>query len=157
MSEDREARPPIDDVERDRWQRTADSNLAAARREADAGAHHIACLLAEQAAQCAIKGVLHGMGVSRDAHGHGLVRLAEGVAAQVESELEASLRAGLQRLTQSYMPSRYPDALPEGAPPEVYGTEHSEQSLADADTALAFARRVWSGLVRAHREREDRP
>lgn len=95
--------------------------------------------------------------MSRDAHGHGLVRLAEGVAAQVESELEASLRAGLQRLTQTYMPSRCPDALPEGAPPDIYGAEHSEQSLYDADSAVSFARRVWSAVVHVHHEQEDRP
>lgn len=147
MTEEQAPRVPLDDVEYARWQQTAESNHRAARREADAGAHHIACTLAEQAAQCALKGLLHGLGVARDAYGHGLVRLAEHAAAQVETELDRPLRAGLQRLAQLYLPSRYPDALPEGAPPDVYASEHSAQALADAEAAMAFARDVWAAVV----------
>lgn len=76
MDEEQGRRVPLDATEYERWQQTAESNLAAARREADAEAHHIACALAEQAAQCALKGLLHGFGAAREAYGHGLVRLA---------------------------------------------------------------------------------
>jgi hypothetical protein len=51
-------------------------------------------MLAEQAAQCALKGLLHGMGASRDAYGHGLVRLAERAADQVEADPVSSTGAG---------------------------------------------------------------
>jgi flagellar biosynthesis regulator FlaF len=47
--------------------------------------------------------------------------------------------------------------VPEGAPPDIYGAEHSEQSLYDADSAVSFARRVWSAVVHVHHEQEDRP
>lgn len=152
MHQARGGRPPLDDAEYERCRRTADSNSRAARREAEAGAHHIACMLAEQAAQCALKGLLHGLGRTSEAFGHGLVRLADRIAAAVESTLEPGLRAGLQRLAQSYLPSRYPDALPEGSPLELYGPEHSAQALADAEAALSFAQGVWQRIVAAHEE-----
>lgn len=144
------ARAPLDDVEYDRWQRTADSNQSAARREAEAGAHHIACMLAEQAAQCALKGILHGLGCAADAYGHGLVRLADRLAALVESTVQPGLRASLQRLAQSYLPTRYPDALPEGSPLDLYGSEHSTQAIGDAHETLAFVRGLWAEVVAAH-------
>lgn len=141
---------PLDQVEYDRWFRTAHSNRVAAAREADAGAHHIACMLAEQAAQCALKGLLHGIGAARDAYGHGLVGLSDRVVAHVETQLEPSLRAALQRLTQLYLPSRYPDALPEGSPTETYGPEHSTQALTDADAAMTFVEETWKAILAAH-------
>lgn len=143
-------RVPLDQAEYDRWLRTASSNRGAAGREADAGAHHIACMLAEQSARCALKGLLHGIGAARDAYGHGLVGLSDRVVVRLETRLEPSLRAALQRLTQLYLPSRYPDALPEGAPTDSYGPEHSTQSLADADATMTFVEETWRAILTAH-------
>jgi HEPN domain-containing protein len=155
MADEPDARLPLDEVEYERWLRTATSNRDAAGREAEAGAHHVACSLAEQAAQCSLKGFLHGVGAAQDAYGHGLVRLAEHVAEQVETDLKPDLRAGLQRLAQSYLPARYPDALPEGSPPEAYGPEHSEQSLDDADATMTFVHELWTAVVEAERAEDD--
>ena len=41
-----------------------------------AGYHEGAILHADQAAQCALKGLLHGVGQQAKARGHGLVQLA---------------------------------------------------------------------------------
>lgn len=46
----------VDRTEYKRWLAAADDALRAARTQAEAGSHHWACFLAEQAAHPAIKG-----------------------------------------------------------------------------------------------------
>lgn len=134
-----------------RWLATAESNLASARREAAAEAHHVAVLLAEQAARCATKAVLHGVGATARAHGHGLVTLGGAVAAEIGSALPDPVLEAMQRLSQAYMPSRYPDALPDGSPVDYYGSAHSKQALDDAAEVMAFDRESWAALLAAQR------
>ncbi len=65
----------LDRAEFDRWRVAADDAGRAANVQADAALSNWACFLAEQAAQLAIKGLLHGIGAG--AWGHDLVQLAE--------------------------------------------------------------------------------
>lgn len=128
------------------WRVTADSNMAAARREADAGAHHVACMLAEQAAQCALKALLRGVGATTQARGHDLVLLAAACAADTGMPLTDQHEAALQRLAQIYLPSRYPDALPGGSPPERFGKGQSQQAIEDAQAVLGLTQEAWDRL-----------
>lgn len=55
-------RPPLDEPEFSRWREEADHALGGAAREAEAENHNWSCFLAEQAAQLAVKALLHGSG-----------------------------------------------------------------------------------------------
>ncbi len=150
----REGSTSLDKTEYARWQATAESNLASARREADADAHHVAVFLAELAAQCSTKAVLHGVGATAKAYGHGLVALGEAAAAEIGAAMPDTVRDALQRLAQSYMPSRYPDALPSGSPMDHYGASHSSQAMADTDAIMDFMRTAWQDLLEGAEARD---
>ena len=67
--------------EYERWHTAAARTLAAATSQAEEGFHEWACFLAEQAAQLAVKGLLHATGAP--AWGHDLVALADQLEAPV--------------------------------------------------------------------------
>ncbi len=101
MHEDDEAPALTFDADEWRnWASTAESNIVAARREARADAHHIACVLAEQAAQCAVKALLRGVGAAEVLRGHDLVRLGRACQDQTSAQLGPEHVAALQRLAQ---------------------------------------------------------
>jgi len=106
----------LDEPEYERWRRTADSSLEMAELAAEHRLFHHACLHAERAAQQAIKGLLHGIGVATAARGHDLAMLGDAVERSIGSWSTGELRQALARLSRHYLPSRYPDALPGGTP-----------------------------------------
>jgi hypothetical protein len=65
--------PLLDAEEHGRWRAEADRALHGARVQAEAEIYNWACFAAEQAAQLALEGLLHGLG--RAPWGHDLVRL----------------------------------------------------------------------------------
>ncbi len=139
MSTDR----PLDGEEFRRWREEADRALAGARREGEAGAHNWSCFLAEQAAQLAVKGLLHGLGLAP--WGHDLPRLGE-TASGAGIEVPRETHQALARLGRHYIPPRYPDAHASGPPGEHYTEADSAQAVADAGTILAFVDGTWEGL-----------
>lgn len=68
--------PRLDDDEFRRWFTTAGEHLDAARITAEGGSHNWACVTAEQAAQAAVKALLHAVGTGDRARGHDLLGLA---------------------------------------------------------------------------------
>jgi HEPN domain-containing protein len=134
---------PLDEEEFRRWRDEADRALASARLQAEAGLHNWACFAAEQAAQLAVKGLLHGLG--RAPWGHDLVRFG---AAMTEAGIELPSRIGdaLRRLSRHYIPARYPDAHPSGPPGTHYGETDAGQAIEDGDELLSFVDRIWSEL-----------
>lgn len=134
---------PLDREEFTRWREEADRALRHARLAADDGLHNWACFSAEQAAQLAVKGLLHGLG--RSPWGHDLV----GFAGELEGAglaLDERVREGILRLARHYMPARYPDTHPAGSPGGRYGSADSRQALEDAATVLSLVDRAWDEL-----------
>jgi len=136
-------RPPLDEPEFARWREEADHALGAATREAQAENHNWSCFLAEQAAQLAVKALLHGLG--RGPWGHDLEGLTEAVG-EAGVELSGETRAAARLLARHYIPARYPDAHPAAAPGSRYVAEDSASALAAAETLLAFVDRTWESL-----------
>ncbi len=137
------ARTPLDREEFRRWRDEADGAFAAARVQADADLHNWACFAAEQAAQLALKSLLHGLG--RAPWGHDLVRLGElAVAAGVE--LPPAAADTLRRLSRHYIPARYPDAHPAGSAAAHYGAADAQEALADAESILRLVDGVWTSV-----------
>jgi HEPN domain-containing protein len=137
----------LDDAEHARWRATADEQLRVARLLTREGVNASAVFHAEQAAQCALKAVLHGLG--QPGRGHGLVDLSDRVSAATGLEPDDETVDSVQLLAQSSMPSRYPDALPSGTPAEHYGATHAEAGIVAAGRAMAYAERVWCRLREA--------
>lgn len=139
MGDDR----PLDDDEFRRWRQEADRALQGARLQAEAGLHNWACFAAEQAAQLAMKALLHGLG--RGPWGHDLVRLAE-LGAEGGLEVPPEVSDALRRLGRHYIPARYPDAHAAGPPGPHYGAADAEEAVRDAEAVLAFVDRTWGSF-----------
>jgi HEPN domain-containing protein len=135
--------PTLDEEEYRRWREEAARALRGARLQADDGLHNWACFAAEQAAQLAVKGLLHGLG--RGPWGHDLVRLGEMLTQDVDVPTETADR--LRRLGRHYIPARYPDVHPSGPAGGHYGATDADEALRDAEEVLGFVDRAWEALL----------
>lgn len=142
----------VDEQEYRRWRDAAADALRAAEVQAAAGLYQWACFLAEQSAELAMKGFLHGVGAG--AWGHDLVALGEATAVQVGADVITEIVPALRRLSRHYIPARYPDAHPSGSPGEHYGTEDADEAVADTRLVLGALAGWWSELAQAA-ERSD--
>lgn len=142
----------LDSNEFERWREAADVARRGAEVQAHAALHNWACFLAEQAAQLAVKALLHGIGAG--AWGHDLVQLAEAIPAAGGDAMPTATTAAARRLSRHYIPARYPDAHPSGSPGTHYGSEDSDQALADLNAVLAFVDDLWAKL--SHVAGQDR-
>lgn len=139
----------VDEREFRRWRGQADGALEMAR----VGRHHNwRCFLAEQAAQMAMKALLHGLG--RGPWGHDLVELGKRLAEAVEEPLDADLADALRRLSKLYIPTRYADALPSGDPADKFTDADAGEAIADAELVIAEVDDVWRQLLAAQQEGE---
>ncbi|HXF98196.1 MAG TPA: HEPN domain-containing protein [Gaiellaceae bacterium] len=134
---------PRDEEEFARWRAEAERALAAARVQAEAGLHNWACFAAEQAAQLAVKALLHGLG--RGPWGHDLVRLGER-AAEAGAAFPPEVLDAMRRLGRHYIPARYPDAHPSGPAAAHYAEADAAEALADAEAVLGAVDRAWESL-----------
>jgi HEPN domain-containing protein len=136
-------RPPLDEEEFGRWRGEADAALRSAAIQADAGLHNWACFAAEQAAQLAMKGLLHGLG--RGPWGHDLVALGE-MAREAGVGVVSEVAYALNRLGRHYIAARYPDAHASGPPGRHYGQADVSEALEDSETLLRFVDQTWNEL-----------
>jgi len=136
-------RPPLDEPEFSRWREEADRALGGAAREAEARNHNWSCFLAEQAAQLAVKALLHGLG--RAPWGHDLEQLTRAVG-EAGVELSDEVTAAARLLGRHYIPARYPDAHPAASPGSRYVADDSAGTLRAGEVLLAFVDRSWESL-----------
>lgn len=137
----------LDSPEYERWLGSARAALDAADGQRRLGYHNWACFQAEQAAQLAVKGLLHGAGAGAAAWGHDLPTLVER-ALDVDDAL-GDLRPAATRLSLLYVATRYPDALPGLSPESRFGPTESEQAIADAHGVLDAVSETWARLAAA--------
>jgi HEPN domain-containing protein len=134
---------PLDEAEFSRWRGEAGRALAGARAQGEIGLHNWACFGAEQAAQLAMKGLLHGIGGAP--WGHDLVELGN-AAAEAGFDQPPDVVSALHRLSRHYIPARYPDAHPSGQPGQHYVESDAVQAFADAAVVLEYVDRLWEAL-----------
>lgn len=142
----------VDSAEFARWREAAEGARRAAELQAGGELHNWACFLAEQAAQLAVKGLLHAMGAG--AWGHDLVALGRAWEESTTGKLPEKLTGALQRLSRHYIPPRYPDAHPAGAPGEHYGRQDVEQAMAELGLVLEQVDSAYARLCAAAGEAE---
>jgi HEPN domain-containing protein len=118
---------PLDEGRR--WLSQATEDLKWARRLSDEGGWHIACFLAQQVAEKALKAYLYAQG-EEIVLGHSVARLC--TAAAVYEPFFGEKSSNWSILDSYYIPTRYPNGLPDGIPADVYN-----QSAARGAVSLA--------------------
>ena len=103
----------LDEPEFNRWRAAAETAFSSARTQRDAGFFGWACFMFEQAAQFALKALLHAAG--RGEMTHDLTRLFKELN-DAGIVLPPELEDALRRLSRHYVLPRYPDLVPEGEP-----------------------------------------
>ncbi len=136
-------RPTFDEPEFARWRSEADRALQGARVQATAELHNWACFAAEQAAQLALKGLLHGVG--RAPWGHDLALLLS-VVREAGIALPADVSEAGLRVGRHYIAARCPDAHAGGPPGPHYSAADARDAVRDAEAIIAFVDRAWQGL-----------
>jgi HEPN domain-containing protein len=131
---------PLDEPEFDRWRSAAETAFLSAKTQMDAGFFGWACFMFEQAAQFALKALLHAAG--RGERTHDLTKLFKELS-NAGVDLATDLEDVLKRLSRHYVLPRYPDLMPEGEPATFYGHADADQALQDAEAVIEEVDRVW--------------
>ncbi len=133
----------LDDDEFNRWRSQARSTVATAHLAADGAAHGWACFLCEQAAQLAVKGLLHAIG--KAAWGHDLPLLVDRATTELQEEWPGVPEVA-EELSRHYIPARYPDAHPSGTPEDHYNSVSSKTAFDHVALVLDAVDAAWERL-----------
>lgn len=132
---------PLDEGRR--WLRQAGEDLHWTRHLAEQGAYHLACFLAQQVTEKALKAFLYAQG-EEVVLGHSVERLCA-AAAEYEPEFQVHARSwGI--LDGYYVPTRYPNSLPDGIPADVYTRRAAEEAVKMAGEAVEVIGRLVESL-----------
>ena len=126
-------------AEAERWLDQAVVDLRWAQHLADEGGWHIACFLAQQVTEKAIKAFLYGQG-EEIVLGHSVARLC---AAAERFEPGFAERASRWTILDGYyVATRYPNGLPDGIPAEVFTRDAAAGAVALASEAVEWVREL---------------
>lgn len=118
-----------------RWLTQAEEDLRWARHLLEEGGYHLACFLAQQVAEKALKAFLYAQGEEM-VLGHSVHRLAQEAAAWIPDFSSLATRWGI--LDTHYIPTRYPNGLPDGIPAQVYNRPVAEDAVKLAEEVVMF-------------------
>lgn len=120
-----------------RWLEQAQEDLHWTQHLAREGAYHLACFLAQQVTEKALKAFLYAQGEEM-VIGHSVARLCARAADYhpvfAEKAQEWSILDGY------YVPTRYPNSLPGSIPAHVYTRRAADEAVTLAADAVAFVR-----------------
>ena len=122
-----------------RWFRQAEADRESVVLELEHGHHNVACFLAQQMAEKALKAFLYLKG-ERHPIGHSVADLCR-TCARYEPRF-ADMMGSLVKLDRYYIPTRYPNGLPGGLPSDSYDETDARSALGLADRTLEFVR-AW--------------
>lgn len=140
---------PLDGDEFARWREQSTSASETAGLASAGGRFEWACFLHEQAAQLAVKGLLHAVGL--DAWGHDLVVLGERAREHFGPSWPPEVAEPAARLSRHYIPARYPDAHASGVPGAHYTEADAIQAAADAEAIQSAVDGAWAELSEPQR------
>ena len=121
----------------ERWLRQAERDLDDARFTLSGERYNLACFLAQQCAEKAVKAFLFDKGASY-VWGHSVAELCLD-AAKLDGDFTA-LGKEIGPLDRYYIPTRYPDGLPGGIPSEAFLRSDAEGAVTAAERAVGFVR-----------------
>ena len=109
-----------------RWLEQAQEDLRWAEDLAQRGGYHIACFLAQQVGEKALKAFLYAMGEEL-VLGHSVERLCSGAARHDSGFREKARRWSI--LDGHYVTTRYPNSLPDSIPARVYTEDAAKEAV----------------------------
>jgi len=115
----------------------AEADIRGAQVLLDNGIYHLACFVAQQTAEKALKAYLYTQG-EEVVTGHSVARLCSWAA---EYNLEFKrLKEDAAILDGFYIPTRYPNGLPDSIPAEVYNKKTALEAVEMARYVMNFVR-----------------
>ncbi len=124
-----------------RWLSQAIEDLKWAEHLTKEGGYHLACFLAQQVTEKALKAYLYSQGIDL-VIGHSVTRLCAQAAEYHPEFGEKASRWSI--LDGYYIPTRYPNGLPDGIPAEVYTKDAAEGAVGLAGEAVDYIRQLLS-------------
>lgn len=118
-----------------RWLAQAQHDVRAAAVNREAGFPEVACFLAQQSVEKALKALLYAQG-ERPVLGHATHRLVQSCAEYDAAFLDHL--DGCRQLDQFYIATRYPNGIPDGIPHDVYTGKQAEEAVGIADRIIRF-------------------
>ncbi len=116
-----------------RWLQQAEADRKGARLLFEGGSFDLACFIAQQIAEKALKAFLYANGEDFVV-GHSVEALCRW-AAEYDNDFDR-LREQVAPLDGYYIPTRYPNGLPDSIPARVYNRSAAEEGLRLADETL---------------------
>jgi HEPN domain-containing protein len=126
-----------------RWLEQAEEDLRWAKDLAERGGYHIACFLAQQVGEKALKGFLYGQG-EEIVLGHSIERLCR-EAARWDPQFDEQVGTWAI-LDGYYVPTRYPNSIPDSIPARIYTRDAAGEAVGLADGIVTFVRVRLSDL-----------
>jgi len=118
-----------------RWLEQAEADRRGAQLLFDGESYHLACFIAQQVAEKALKAYLYTRG-EEIVLGHSVEALCRR-AAEYDSAF-ADLRGSVATLDAYYIPTRYPNGLPDSIPARVFTRDAAIETLAMADQTVSL-------------------
>jgi len=122
-----------------RWLAQAVEDLRWTKYLAEGGGWHLACFLAQQVTEKALKAFLYAQG-EEIVIGHSVARLCAAAAGYLPEFADKARRWSL--LDGYYIPTRYPNGLPDGIPAMVYTQDAAIGAVALAEEAVEWVRQL---------------
>lgn len=118
-----------------RWLDQAIEDLKWAKDLAERGGWHIACFLAQQVGEKALKAYLYAQG-EEIVIGHSIERLCSNASSYDNSFSEKAKKWSI--LDGFYIPTRYPNSIPDSIPAKVYTRDAAVEAVHLADDIVQF-------------------
>jgi HEPN domain-containing protein len=131
----------IDDEEYKRWIEMSKRTLLSAEGDLGRGDYNWACFKAHQAAEYAVKALLHGLGLTPK--GHSISLLLHNIPRELNPD---EILDHAKTLDKYYIPTRYPNAWSEGIPTDYYTLNDSKQAVSYASMIIDWVEGKWKSL-----------
>jgi HEPN domain-containing protein len=120
-----------------RWLEQAEADLQGCKILLENKVYHLACFVAQQVAEKAVKAYLYAVGEEL-VTGHSVTALC--TWAQDYDKDFASLKEEIAILDGYYIPTRYPNGIPDSIPAKVYTKKPAEEAVKLAERAIKFVK-----------------
>jgi len=121
-----------------RWLEQAIEDLKWAKDLAERGGYHVACFLAQQIGDKALKAFLYYNGEDIVV-GHSIERLCHACSKYDESFADKSKKWAI--LDSYYVPTRYPNSIPDSIPARIYTRDYAIEAVKMAEEIVEFVKK----------------
>ena len=120
-----------------RWLLQAEQDLGDAEFNLAGRRYNVACFLAQQSAEKALKAYLFSKG-AEEVWGHSVAELCKDARAFDSEFIQLEMKAA--PLDKYYIPTRYPNALPGGIPSKAFDENDGERAIQLAKEVIDFVK-----------------